>query len=154
MSNVETCVFCGETVPEGLQVCPACENDVVKIQPRENSHQIENVFKGDVFFADLNPVVGSEVGGVRPVVIIQNDTGNRFAPTVVAAITSRTNKKEMPTHVRVKAETGGLFEDSVIMLEQMRTLDKSRLRQFLGRVDGATLLLIESAAKKSLGISD
>ena len=154
MSNVETCIFCGEPIPEGLQVCPTCESNVIKIQPRENTHHVENVFKGDVYFADLNPVVGSEVGGIRPVVIIQNDTGNRFAPTVVAAITSRTNKKDLPTHVHVKAQTGGLFADSVIMLEQMRTIDKTRLRQFLGRVDGATLQRIENAAKQSLGIID
>ena len=154
MSEAETCAFCGEPIPEGMQVCPTCESNVIKIIPRENTHHADNVFKDDVYFADLNPVVGSEVGGIRPVVIIQNDTGNRFAPTVVAAITSRTSKKELPTHVRVKAQTGGLLADSVIMLEQMRTIDKTRLRQFLGRVDGDTLERIENAAKRSLGITD
>ena len=154
MSNSETCLVCGEPIPEGSQVCPSCEKKIVKIVPREKQHNIDNVFKGDVFFADLNPVVGSEVGGIRPVVIIQNDIGNRYGATVVAAVTSRTNKKNLPTHVRVKASTGGLFADSVIMLDQVRTIDKTRLRQFLGRVDGETLSRIEIAAKKSLGIID
>ena len=154
MSNKETCVICGEEIPEGLQVCPTCEGKIIKIEPMENSHHVENVFKGDVYFADLNPIVGHEIGGVRPVVIIQNDIGNRNGPTVVAAITSRTNKKWKPTHVHVSARTGGLLTDSVIMLDQIRTLDKARLSQFLGRVDGQTLLKIEEAAKKSLGIID
>lgn len=154
MSNNETCVICGETIPEGKQVCPNCESKIIKVEPLENTHHVENVFKGDVYFADLNPIVGHEVGGVRPVVIIQNDTGNRNGPTVVAAVTSRTNRKWKPTHVYVSAKTGGLFTDSVIMLDQIRTLDKTRLRQFLGRVDGQTLQKIEEAAKRSLGIID
>ena len=112
------------------------------------------VNRGDIYYAELSPVVGSEQGGLRPVLIIQNDVGNRFSPTVVAAITSRTNKKDLPTHVAVKAPTGGLFADSVIMLEQMRTLDKSRLRQYIGHVDEDTMARIEEAAKTSLGITE
>ena len=154
MSNNETCVICGEAIPEGKQVCPSCENKIIKVEPLENTHHVENVFKGDVYFADLNPIGGHEVGGVRPVVIIQNDMGNRNGPTVVAAVTSRTNRKWKPTHVYVSAKTGGLLTDSVIMLDQIRTLDKTRLRQFLGRVDGQTLQKIEDAAKRSLGIID
>jgi mRNA interferase MazF len=154
MSESEKCVVCGEVIPEGIQVCPTCEKKIVKVESTDNTYHVDNVFKGDVYFADLNPVVGHEVGGIRPVVIIQNDIGNRNGPTVVAAITSRTNKKRRPTHVLVNASTGGLIKDSVIMLEQIRTLDKARLRQFLGRVDGTTLQRIEEAAKTSLGIID
>ncbi len=94
MSESEKCVVCGEVIPEGIQVCPTCEKKIVKVESTDNTYHVDNVFKGDVYFADLNPVVGHEVGGIRPVVIIQNDIGNRNGPTVVAAITSRTNKKE------------------------------------------------------------
>lgn len=154
MSEAEKCIFCGEQIPEGIQVCPLCEKNIVKIHPKEYNRYPDSVFKGDVFFADLNPVAGSEVGGIRPVVVIQNNAGNRFSPTVVAAITSRTNKKVLPTHVSVKAPTGGLLTDSVIMLEQMRTLDKTRLRQYIGHVDEDTMIRIEKAAKASLGITE
>ena len=154
MSEAEKCIFCGEPISEGIQVCPLCEKNIVKIHPKEYYRYPDSVFKGDVFFADLNPVAGSEVGGIRPVFVIQNDVGNRFSPTVVAAITSRTNRKNLPTHVAVKAPTGGLFADSVIMLEQMRTLDKSRLRQYIGHVDEDTMARIEEAAKTSLGITE
>lgn len=154
MSEAEKCIFCGEQIPEGIQVCPLCEKHIVKIHPKEYHRYPDSVFKGDVFFADLNPVAGSEVGGIRPVVVIQNNAGNRFSPTVVAAITSRTNKKVLPTHVSVKAPMGGLLADSVIMLEQMRTLDKTRLRQYIGHVDEDTMIRIEKAAKASLGITE
>lgn len=152
MSEPDTCIICGEIIPEGIQICPLCEKNIVKIRPMDYCKNTDPVYKGDVFFADLNPVAGSEIGGIRPVVVIQNNTGNKYSPTVVAAITSRTNRKNLPTHVSVKAPTGGLFADSVIMLEQIRTLDKSRLRQFIGRVDDETMHRIETAAKTSLGI--
>ena len=95
------------------------------------------VKRGEVFYADLSPVVGSEQGGVRPVLIVQNDIGNRFSPTVIAAaITSKQDKTNLPTHIPVKAGTGGLSRDSVVLLEQIRTLDKHRLRRERGRARG------------------
>lgn len=110
--------------------------------------------RGDVYFADLNPVVGSEQGGVRPVVCIQNNVGNKYSPTIVAAITSRTTKKKMPTHVRVKANTGGLFEDSVVMAEQIRTIDKTRLICRLGHLGEDIMSEVDKAALISLGIAE
>ena len=96
-----------------------------------------NVKRGDIYYADLSPVVGSEQGGVRPVLIVQNDTGNRYSPTVIAAaITSQTNKAKLPTHIALSAPDYGLPRDSVVLLEQIRTLDKRRLRERMGRVDG------------------
>lgn len=98
--------------------------------------------RGDIYYADLSPVVGSEQGGVRPVLIVQNDTGNRYSPTVIAAaITSQTNKAKLPTHIALSAPDYGLPRDSVVLLEQIRTLDKRRLRERMGargrRADGA-----------------
>ena len=93
------------------------------------------VHRGEVFYADLSPVVGSEQGGVRPVLIVQNDVGNRFSPTVIAAaITSKQDKSHLPTHIGLKAGTGGLTRDSVVLLEQIRTLDKRRLRERAGKL--------------------
>ena len=154
MHEPETCVSCGKVIPEGMQVCPDCDHKIIKVQLKKPHRNEDFIFKGDVFFANLNPVVGSEVGGIRPVVVIQNDIGNRYSSTVIAAITSRTNKRELPTHVKVANTTGGLYTDSVIMLEQIRTIDKSRLLQYIGRVDEGTLARIEEAAKASLGFSD
>ena len=99
-----------------------------------------NVKRGEIYYADLSPVVGSEQGGVRPVLIVQNDTGNRHSPTVIAAaITSQMGKAKLPTHIEVAAQCCGLPKDSVILLEQIRTLDKRRLRERMGRVDGAVM---------------
>jgi len=96
------------------------------------------VKRGDIYYADLSPVVGSEQGGVRPVLIVQNDTGNRYSPTVIAAaITSQTNKAKLPTHIALSAPDYGLPRDSVVLLEQIRTLDKRRLRERGRRADGA-----------------
>ena len=93
------------------------------------------VKRGDIFFADLSPVVGSEQGGMRPVLIVQNDTGNRHSPTVIAAaITSQTGKARLPTHIHLSGPSVGLNRDSVILLEQIRTLDKRRLREHMGRL--------------------
>ena len=90
----------------------------------------ESVKRGDIFYADLSPVVGSEQGGTRPVLIVQNDVGNKFSPTVIAAaITSQTGKTKMPTHIDLACERYGLSRDSVVLLEQIRTLDKRRLRE-------------------------
>ena len=94
-----------------------------------------NVKRGDIFYADLSPVVGSEQGGIRPVIIIQNDIGNRYSPTViVAAITSQINKAKLPTHVEISSEEYGLNRDSVVLLEQIRTLDKKRLKVKIGHM--------------------
>lgn len=94
-----------------------------------------NVKRGDIFYADLSPVVGSEQGGIRPVIIIQNDIGNRYSPTViVAAITSQINKTKLPTHVEISSEEYGLNRDSVVLLEQIRTLDKKRLKEKIGHM--------------------
>ena len=110
--------------------------------------------RGDIYYADLSPVVGSEQGGLRPVLIIQNDVGNRFSPTViVSAITSRMGKTRMPTHIEVTASTGGLSRDSVILLEQVRTLDKRRLRDYIGRADENTMRRVDEALSLSFGLS-
>lgn len=102
--------------------------------------------RGDVFYADLRPVIGSEQGGVRPVLIIQNDTGNKHSPTVIcAAITSKMNKAKLPTHVELVAEKYGIVKDSVILLEQIRTIDKSRLKEKVCRLDDDILKRIDRA---------
>ncbi|MBO4854002.1 MAG: type II toxin-antitoxin system PemK/MazF family toxin [Oscillospiraceae bacterium] len=111
------------------------------------------VRRGDIFYADLSPVVGSEQGGVRPVLIVQNDTGNRHSPTVIAAaITSQTGKAKMPTHIEVAASDSGLPKDSVILLEQIRTLDKRRLRERMGRVDRVVMEQVDTAIAVSFGL--
>ncbi len=98
------------------------------------------VKRGDIYYADLSPVVGSEQGGVRPVLIVQNDVGNRFSPTVIAAaITSQRDKTSLPTHIEVDARNCGLAKDSVVLLEQVRTIDKRRLREKMGALDGGDM---------------
>lgn len=107
--------------------------------------------RGDIFYADLSPVVGSEQGGVRPVMIIQNDVGNRHSPTVIcAAITSKMNKAKLPTHVEIDANKYQLVKNSVVLLEQVRTIDKSRLKDFICHVDRKLMLQVEEALKISL----
>ena len=111
------------------------------------------VKRGDIFYADLSPVVGSEQGGVRPVLIVQNDTGNKHSPTVIAAaITSQTGKAKLPTHIALSGQSVGLTRDSVILLEQIRTIDKSRLREKMGRLDGETMSKVDSAIAVSFGL--
>ena len=111
------------------------------------------VRRGDVYYADLRPVVGSEQGGVRPVLVIQNDAGNRHSPTViVAAITSRMNKAKLPTHVEVSAERYGIVKDSVILLEQVRTIDKSRLREKICHLESDIQRKIDRALLISLSL--
>lgn len=113
------------------------------------------VKKGEIYFADLSPVVGSEQGGVRPVLIVQNDVGNKYSPTViVAAVTSQINKAKLPTHVEVSAEGHGLSRDSVVLLEQLRTIDKRRLQEKIGKIDEEGLEQINEALTISLGIID
>ena len=107
--------------------------------------------RGDIFYADLRPVVGSEQGGVRPVLIIQNDVGNRHSPTVIcAAITARMNKAKLPTHVELKARNRSLVRDSVILLEQVRTIDKQRLREKICHIDGEMMRRVDEAMRISL----
>ena len=113
------------------------------------------VRRGDIYYADLSPVVGSEQGGVRPVLIVQNDTGNRHSPTVIAAaITSQLGKAKLPTHIALAAQGSGLPRDSVILLEQIRTLDKKRLRERMGRVDSAVMEKVDAAIAVSFGLHE
>lgn len=114
---------------------------------------LTNIRRGDIFYADLSPVVGSEQGGLRPVLIIQNDVGNRYSPTVIAAaITSRMGKTRLPTHIDVHADKMGLAKDSVILLEQIRTLDKRRLKEKMGHLDGAVMTKVNNAIAVSFGL--
>ena len=111
------------------------------------------VKRGDIYYADLSPVVGSEQGGMRPVLIVQNDTGNKHSPTVIAAaITSQTGKARLPTHIELNAQSVGLSRDSVILLEQTRTIDKSRLRERMGKLDENTMTKVDNAIAVSFGL--
>lgn len=111
------------------------------------------VKRGDIFYADLSPVIGSEQGGVRPVLIVQNDVGNRYSPTVIcAAVTSRMNKAKMPTHIEVDSVRYSLAKDSVILLEQVRTIDKRRLREKIGHLDDEMMNRVDNALLISLGL--
>ena len=113
-----------------------------------------SVKRGDIFYADLSPVVGSEQGGVRPVLIVQNDTGNKHSPTVIAAaITSQTGKARLPTHISLAAHSYGLPKDSIVLLEQIRTLDKKRLREHMGRVDEQVVRRLDNAIAFSFGLN-
>lgn len=111
------------------------------------------VHRGDIYYADLSPVVGSEQGGMRPVLIVQNDVGNKHSPTVIAAaITSRQDKAKLPTHIEVNGGTCGLAKDSVVLLEQIRTLDKKRLKEKMGALDGSSMTAVNSALSISFGL--
>lgn len=111
------------------------------------------VKRGEIYSADLNPVVGSEQGGIRPVLVIQNDIGNRFSPTVIVlAITSKLGKARLPTHVDIAAGEAGLTKPSIILAEQMRTLEKTRLGERLGRLNEKEMQRVENAIHASLGI--
>ncbi len=112
-----------------------------------------SVKRGDIFYADLSPVVGSEQGGTRPVLIVQNDTGNRHSPTVIAAaITSQTGKAKLPTHINLPGADVGLTKDSVVLLEQIRTIDKKRLREHMGTVSDALMDQVDAAIAVSFGL--
>jgi len=115
---------------------------------------VDNEIKrGDIYYADLSPVVGSEQGGMRPVLIVQNDVGNKHSPTVIAAaITSQINKARLPTHIELSANSYGLTKDSVILLEQIRTIDKRRLREKMGNIDTSLMSRIDTAIAVSFGI--
>ena len=107
--------------------------------------------RGDMFYADLSPVIGSEQGGIRPVLIIQNDTGNKYSPTVIAAaITSQTGKNKLPTHIEIGSDNNGLKSDSVVLAEQIRTIDKSRLKEKIGHINDNKLM---NKVNNAIGIS-
>lgn len=114
---------------------------------------MKDIKRNEIYYADLNPVIGSEQGGVRPVLVIQNDTGNKYSPTtIVAAITSRQNKANLPTHIEIGEE---VFEkDSVVLLEQIRTVDKSRLKEYVGKLDNRTMDRVNKAISISVGLKD
>ena len=110
-----------------------------------------NIKRGEIYYADLSPVIGSEQGGIRPVMIIQNDVGNRHSPTVIcAAITSKMNKAKLPTHVEIDASKYHLVKNSVVLLEQVRTIDKQRLKDFICHVDNKLMCQVENALRVSL----
>ena len=113
-----------------------------------------NIKRGDIFYADLSPVVGSEQGGIRPVLIVQNDVGNKFSPTVIAAaITSQQSKAKLPTHIQLGAQQCGLMKDSVVLLEQIRTLDKKRLKEKMGCLDTGAMNEVNKALNISFGLA-
>ncbi|NLU10631.1 MAG: type II toxin-antitoxin system PemK/MazF family toxin [Tepidanaerobacter acetatoxydans] len=113
------------------------------------------VRRGDIFYADLNPVVGSEQGGIRPVLVVQNDVGNKYSPTVIiAAITSQIDKVKLPTHVELQSKDYGLEKDSVILLEQLRTIDKRRLKEKITILDQDIMKKVDEALKVSLGLEE
>lgn len=112
-----------------------------------------NIKRGDIYYADLSPVIGSEQGGIRPVLIVQNDVGNKYSPTVIAAaITSQQFKTSLPTHISVNASVCGLSKDSVVLLEQIRTLDKKRLREKMGNLPETDMTRIDNALSVSIGL--
>ncbi len=109
--------------------------------------------RGDIYYADLSPVVGSEQGGIRPVLIVQNDVGNRYSPTVIAAaITSQRDKTKLPTHIQVNATGCGLAKDSIVLLEQVRTIDKQRLKERMGSLDVHSMDRVDHALSVSFGL--
>ena len=113
-----------------------------------------NIKRGDIFYADLSPVIGSEQGGIRPVLIVQNDIGNRFSPTVIAAaITSQHSKAKLPTHISLRATGSGLSKDSVVLLEQIRTIDKKRLKEKMGALDTISMNQVDEALTISFGLA-
>ena len=114
-----------------------------------------NIKRGDIYYADLSPVVGSEQGGLRPVLIVQNDMGNKHSPTVIAAaITSKIGKAKLPTHIDIMGSHVGLSKDSVILLEQIRTIDKQRLKEKMGHLDADTMMHVNNAIHVSFGLEE
>ena len=113
-----------------------------------------NIKRGEIYYADLSPVIGSEQGGIRPVLIVQNDVGNRYSPTVIAAaITSQRDKTKLPTHISVEASDCGLQKDSIVLLEQVRTIDKQRLKERMGSLDVASMGQVDKALSVSFGLN-
>ena len=120
---------------------------------KKGIHDPMNIKRGDIYYADLSPVIGSEQGGVRPVLIVQNDVGNKYSPTVIAAaITSQQDKNNLPTHIAVDAQNCGLAKDSVVLLEQVRTIDKKRLKERMGSLDTSDMGKVNKALSVSFGL--
>ena len=114
-----------------------------------------NVRRGEIYYADLSPVVGSEQGGIRPVLIVQNDVGNKFSPTVIAAaITSQADKNNLPTHISLPSSNCGLQKDSTVLLEQVRTIDKRRLKECMGQIEGSVMDRVNQALSISFGLGN
>lgn len=135
-------------------MCLKCDkNGKPKFRNISESERKMNIKRGEIYYADLSPVVGSEQGGVRPVLIVQNDVGNRYSPTVIAAaITSQRDKTDLPTHIKVTAEGSGLQKDSIILLEQVRTIDKRRLKERMGSLDVGSMDRVDRALSVSFGL--
>jgi mRNA interferase MazF len=128
-------------------------NVLQNLIPAERETILDTIKRGDIYYADLSPVVGSEQGGVRPVLIVQNNVGNRYSPTVIAAaITSQVNKAKMPTHIELGARSFGLTRDSIVLMEQIRTLDKKRLREKMGTLDETAMRSVDEALAVSFGL--
>lgn len=128
---------------------------MAKIVLKENlwSVNIVNIKRGDIYYADLSPVIGSEQGGVRPVLIVQNNVGNKYSPTVIAAaITSQQAKANLPTHIAINANDSGLAKNSVVLLEQIRTIDKQRLKEKMGSIDNSSMNRVNQAISISFGL--
>ena len=124
----------------------------ISVLPQRRENRI--LKRGDIYYADLSPVIGSEQGGVRPVLIIQNDIGNKYSPTVIAAaITSQKDKTKLPTHIQVNASGCGLAKDSIVLLEQVRTIDKQRLKEKMGALDNVSMDRVNKALTVSFGLS-
>jgi len=124
-----------------------------KIYPADKEVDM-TIKRGELYYADLSPVVGSEQGGVRPVLVVQNDVGNKYSPTVIAAaVTSKINKAKLPTHIELPSSSYGLQRDSVILLEQIRTLDKRRLKERIGELNDVTMNQVDKAILISLGFT-
>ena len=141
-----------EMFKSGLAVSKI-RSDKYLVRHRKEAAMTPTIKRGDIFYADLSPVVGSEQGGLRPVLIIQNDVGNKYSPTVIAAaITSRMGKARLPTHIDIHADGVGLSKDSVVLLEQIRTLDKRRLKEKMGHLEGGVMTRINSAIAVSFGL--
>lgn len=123
---------------------------------RKGSDKVLNsIRRGDIFYADLSPVIGSEQGGLRPVLIVQNDIGNKYSPTVIAAaITSKMTKSKLPTHIDIFGDRVGLSKDSIVLLEQIRTIDKKRLKEKMGHLDNDVMSLVNNAITISFGLGD
>lgn len=125
----------------------------MKKQNKTESESKMTVKRGEIYYADLSPVIGSEQGGIRPVLIVQNDVGNRYSPTVIAAaITSQRAKSKLPTHIQVNASNCGLAKDSIVLLEQVRTIDKQRLKEKMGHLDELSMQRVDQALQVSFGL--
>lgn len=113
---------------------------------------MKKIQRGDIFYADLNPAIGSEQGGIRPVIVVQNDVGNYYSPTIIVTVLTTKTKKCLPTHINIHKGDGNISADSTILLEQLRTIDKNRLKQYIGNISKSTMNEIDNAMLISLGL--